>query len=237
MNWMARTLGSSVGRKMLVALTGLGLLGFVITHMLGNLQLFLGPEALNSYAKSLKDLGGLLWVARGGLIVMFVVHVGLALKLAAENRAARPDRYEVPGRVQSTLGARSMVLTGLMILLVVLYHLAHFTWGITNPEHTTYVEAVMTPTGPVNRHDVYTMVVLGFQQPLIAGLYIAAMALLCVHLSHGVQSVFQSLGLNHPKYEPTLHKLGLGLAWIIFIGNTSMPVAVLAGLVDLPAGA
>jgi succinate dehydrogenase / fumarate reductase cytochrome b subunit len=237
MNWLARTLGSSVGRKMLVALTGLGLLGFVITHMLGNLQLFLGPEALNSYAKGLKDLGGLLWVARGGLIAMFVLHVGLALKLAAENRAARPARYEHPGRVQSTPAARSMVLTGVMVLLFVLYHLAHFTWGITSPEQFTMVEAIMTPTGPVNRHDVYTMVVLGFQQPIVSGLYIAAMALLCVHLSHGVQSVFQSLGLNHPKYEPTIRKLGLGLAWIVFLGNTSMPVAVLAGLVDLPAGA
>lgn len=234
MNWLARTLGSSVGRKMILALTGLALLGFVIAHMLGNLQVFLGPEALNAYAANLKSLGPVLWLMRGGLIVVFVVHVGLALKLAAENRAARPERYAHPGRVQSTPGARSMVVTGLMILLFVLYHLAQFTWGLTNPADYNVVEAIQTATGPVNRHDVYSMVVLSFQHPLISGIYIAAMACLALHLSHGVQSVFQSLGLNHPKYEPCLRKLGCGLALVIFLGNVSMPVAILAGLIGLP---
>ncbi len=234
MNWLARLLGSSVGRKMLVALTGLALVGFVIAHMLGNLQVFLGPDALNSYAAKLKSLGALLWVMRGGLLAVFVVHVGLALKLAAENKAARPAAYARPGRVQSTLGARSMVLTGLMVLLFVLYHLAHFTFGWTHPEHATATEAVQTLTGPVNRHDVYYMVVMGFRQPLVSGLYIAAMALLALHMSHGVQSVFQSLGLNNRKYEDPIRKLAIGLAWVIFLGNSSMPVAVMAGLVDLP---
>ena len=234
MNWLARLLGSSVGRKMLVALTGVALVGLVSAHMLGNLQVFLGPDALNSYAAKLKSLGALLWVARGGLLVVFVVHVGLALKLAAENKAARPAPYAHGGRVQSTLGARSMVLTGLMVLLFVLYHLAHFTFGVTHPEHYTVTEAIQTLDGPVNRHDVYYMVVTGFRQPLVSGLYIAAMALLALHLSHGVQSVFQSLGLNDRKYEGLIRKLAVGLAWVIFLGNSSMPVAVLAGLVDLP---
>lgn len=234
MNWLVRTLGSSVGRKMIVALTGLALLGFVIAHMLGNLQVFLGPEALNAYAAQLKSLGALLWVMRGGLVVVFVMHVGLALKLAAENRAARPDRYAHPGRVQSTTAARSMVITGLMVLLFALYHLAHFTWGLTNPADYNVVEAVQTAGGPVNRHDVYSMVVLGFQKPLISAIYLAAMVCLALHLCHGVQSVAQSLGLNHPKYEPCIRKLGIGLAWIIFLGNASIPVAIMAGLVDLP---
>jgi succinate dehydrogenase / fumarate reductase cytochrome b subunit len=234
MNWLARTLGSSVGRKMIVALTGLALLGFVIAHMLGNLQVFLGPEALNAYAANLKSLGPVLWLMRGGLVVVFVMHVGLALRLAAENRAARPERYAHPGRVQSTSGARTMIVTGLMVLLFILYHLAHFTWGLTDPANFNIAEALQTPTGPVNRHDVYSMVVLGFRQPLVSGLYLAAMACLALHLSHGVQSVFQSLGLNHPKYETCIRRLGIGLAWIIFLGNASMPVAVMAGLVDLP---
>jgi succinate dehydrogenase / fumarate reductase cytochrome b subunit len=234
MNWLARTLGSSVGRKMIVALTGLALLGFVIAHMLGNLQIFLGPDALNSYAAKLKSLGPVLWIMRGGLLLVFVAHVGLALKLAAENRAARPARYAHPGRVQSTTAARSMVITGLMVLLFALYHLAQFTWGITDPADFNVVEAVQTSGGPVNRHDVYSMVVLAFRQPLISGIYIAAMICLALHLSHGVQSVAQSLGLNHPKYEPCVRRLGIGLAWIILLGNSSIPVAIMAGLVDLP---
>ncbi len=234
MNWLTRTLGSSVGRKMLVALTGLALVGFVITHMLGNLQVFAGREALNAYAANIKSLGPLLWAMRAGLLLAFVTHVGLALKLAAENRAARPERYAHNAHVQSTSGARSMVITGLMVLLFILYHLAHFTFGLTDPGSFNADEAIMTAAGPVNRHDVYYMVVTGFQQPLVTILYIAAMVCLALHMSHGVQSVFQSLGLNHPKHEPLIRKLAVGLAWVIFLGNAAMPVAVLAGLVDLP---
>lgn len=234
MNGMARTLGSSIGRKTLVALTGLALLGFVVVHMLGNLQIFLGPEALNAYAAQLKSLGGLLWLARGGLLAVAVLHVGLAIKLAAENKAARPQAYAQPGRVQSTLGARSMVLTGLMILLFVLYHLAHFTWGVTDPENFSVYQSVQTPTGPLQRHDVFYMVVKGFQQPLVSGLYIAAMGLLALHLSHGVQSVAQTLGMTNPGRLQLVRRAGTGLAWLIFLGNVSMPVAIMAGIIDLP---
>jgi succinate dehydrogenase / fumarate reductase cytochrome b subunit len=237
MNGLAHTLGSSIGRKLLVAVTGLGLLGFVVAHMLGNLQIFQGPEALNAYAANLKSLGPVLWALRGGLLLMFVVHIGLTLKLAAENRAARPERYAHPGRVQSTPGARSMVLTGLMVLAFVLYHLAHFTLGWTHPEHAALTESVAALGGSEMRHDVFSMVVLGFQQPLVSGLYLVAVALLALHLSHGVQSVFQSLGLCHPGSESMLRKLGCGVAAVIFFGNASIPVAILAGLVQLPAGA
>jgi succinate dehydrogenase / fumarate reductase cytochrome b subunit len=231
MNWLARFVGSSVGRKALVAVTGLGLLGFVIAHMLGNLQLFLGREALNAYAAQLKDLGGLLWLARGGLLLMFVVHVALALKLAAESKAARPVKYARPvGRVQANPATRMMVLTGSMVLLFVLYHLAHFTLGVAHPEHHG------VPLDAAGRHDVYAMVVAGFSQPLVSGLYIAAMALLGVHLHHGIASVFQSLGLNNSAYAPLLERLGRSLAWILFLGNASMPIAVLTGLVGGQAG-
>jgi len=237
MSSLAVSLQSSIGRKILVAATGLALLGFVIAHMLGNLQIFLGPDALNGYARSLKDLGPLLWVMRLGLLVVFVVHAVLAVRIAAENRAARPRRYVHAGRIQATTASRTMVVTGLMILLFVLYHLAHFTLGLTHPEHFAQEEIVPALGGEVARHDVYSMVVLGFQSPLVSGLYIAAMALLALHLSHAVASVFQTLGWNHPRRETLVRRAGAGLAWLIFLGNTSIPVAVLTGLVDLPTGA
>lgn len=230
MNWLARTLTSSIGRKMLVAVTGLALLGFVIVHMLGNLQVFAGPEALNAYAAKLQHLGALLWVLRGGLLLLALVHIVLAIWIALENRAARPEGYARPGRVQSKVSTRSMTITGLMLLLFVLYHLAHFTWGLTDPEHFHLTDAA-------GRHDVYAMVVGGFQQPVVTILYVAAMGLLCLHLSHGIASLFQSLGFNHPRYEPALRRTGTVLAWILFLGNASMPLAVLAGLVGVPAGA
>lgn len=237
MSSLAVSLKSSIGRKILVAATGVALLGFVIAHMLGNLQVFLGPDALNSYAKSLKDLGPLLWAMRLGLIAVFVVHIALAVRLALENKAARPQRYVHDGRVQATTASRTMILTGLMVLLFVLYHLAHFTLGLTHPDHFASEEMVPSLAGEVARHDVYSMVVLGFQSPLVSGLYIAAMALLALHLSHAVASVVQTLGWNDPSREVMVRRVGTGLAWIIFLGNTSIPVAVLTGLVDLPAGA
>ena len=123
-----------------------------------------------------------------------------------------------------------MVITGVTILLFVLYHLAHLTLGMTHPEHHELTEQFTSAAGvTLTRPDVFSMVVLGFQQPLIAVLYIAAMALLALHLSHGAQSFFQSLGLNHPRYELLIRRVGVGLAWVIFLGNISMPVAVLAG--------
>ncbi|MGQ0553388.1 MAG: succinate dehydrogenase cytochrome b subunit [Planctomycetota bacterium] len=224
------SLDSSLGRKILVALTGLGLLGFVLAHMLGNLQVFLGPEALNAYAENLKGLGPLLWVARIGLLALALTHVVLALRTAAQNRAARPVPYVASGRVQSTPGARSMTLTGLMILAFVLYHLAHFTWGATHPEHFALRDGEGRP-------DVYSMVVLGFQQPGITGLYCVAMLLLGLHLSHGVASTCQTLGLNSPVWAPRIRSAGYGITALIVLGNLSIPLAVLLGLVRTPGAA
>ena len=230
MTWLLSCFTSSIGRKLVVALTGVALLLFVLVHMLGNLQVFLGPDALNTYAAKLHSLGGLLWVARLGLLAMAALHVGLALKLAAENRAARGTPYVASGRIQSTPGARSMVLTGLMVAAFVLYHLAHFTWHSVHAEFAGKLDALGRP-------DVYSMVVGSFGQPLIAGLYVVAMLLLGLHLSHGVASVFQSLGWNHPRTEPLQRRLGAGLAALIVVGNCSMPLAVVFGLVSLPGGA
>lgn len=224
MSWLVRGLTITIGRKMIVAITGAGLLVFVVVHMLGNLQVFLGRETYNDYAATLKDMGALLWVARGGLVLFAVVHVVTALQLARKNVAARPERYAVTGRIQASPASRSMTLTGVMILLFVLYHLAHFTLGFTNPEHFALADEA-------GRHDVYAMFVLGFRLPVVTVLYVAAMALLALHLSHGFQSTFQTLGFHNPRYVPALRRTSVALAWAIFVGNAIMPLAVLAGLV------
>ncbi len=233
MTSLSHGLGSSVGRKLVVAVTGLALLGFVLGHMVGNLQLFLGQDALNGYAALIKSKPALLWGARLGLLAFVGAHVVLALELAAENKAARPHGYAAPGRIQSTPNARSMTLTGLMILAFVIYHLAHLTWGVTHPADHALVQTLADGT---TRPDVFSAVVLGFQDPLVAGAYLVAMLLLGLHIGHGIQSVFQSLGLTTSSSRGTFAKLGAGLTWLIVIGNCAMPVAVLAGVITLPEG-
>ncbi|RKY19650.1 MAG: succinate:quinone oxidoreductase [Planctomycetota bacterium] len=232
MNRLAAATRSSLGRKMIVAVTGLMLLGFVIAHMLGNLQLFLGPEALNAYAAKLQSLGPGLWAMRLGLLGIFVLHVATALKLAAESQAARPQAYVgAVGKVQATVSSRTMVLSGATVLAFVAYHLAHFTLGVVHPEHA---DVGLDAAG---QHDVFAMVVAGFSSPLVSGLYLLAMALLALHLHHGISSTVRTLGLENPACTACVRRAGMGLALFIFLGNASMPLAVLAGLVGAPAGA
>lgn len=222
---------SSISSKSLVALTGLGLVGFVIAHLLGNLQVYLGPldngEALNRYAHFLKSNPELLWTGRLGLLVLFLAHLGLTLRVQLANRAARPERYVFERRIQATAGSRTMLLTGLVILTFLLYHLAHFTVGLTHPEQF----ASRTELHGEKVHDVYRMVVLGFRDPLTSILYIVAMVFLGLHLSHGVQSAFQSLGLTNHAWAATIRKVGLGVTLFVVIGNISIPLTILLGLV------
>jgi succinate dehydrogenase / fumarate reductase, cytochrome b subunit len=215
---------SSLGSKYLMALTGLGLTGFVIAHMLGNLQVFLGRDALNSYAAALKHMGGLLWIARAGLLAIFVLHIIYGIKLALANHEARPVPYHFKQYREATLASRTMIWTGLVILAFVLFHLAHFTFFLVNSGFSELHDAQ-------GRHDVYAMTILGFRNPVISLLYVVAMALLAFHLSHGFQSLFQSLGLNHPRWLSAIRGTSLGLAVVIFVGNSAMPLAVLFRLV------
>lgn len=216
---------TTVGSKVVVALTGTGLLGFVIFHMLGNLQIFLGPDAINSYAHFLKSKPALLWTGRLGLLALFVLHVAVALNLRRRNAAARPIRYVYEHTEEASWASRSMVLTGLVILAFLLYHLAHFTLGWTNPDHFHLRDAL-------DRHDVYGMTVRGFQNPLISGLYVVAQVFLFLHLSHGAASILQTLGLNGPQYDTRIRLLGWVVALVILLGNVSMPLAVLVGIVQ-----
>lgn len=223
--WVTRFVTSSIGAKYVMAISGLVLVGFVLQHMVGNLQIFLGWEKLNAYAAFLKSLGSLLWVARIGLIVAVLAHIASGLRLAALNKQARPVAYKKQTSMHTNVFAKTMALTGLTLLSFITYHLLHFTFGVTNP-------ADFAMEDPLGRHDVYSMVVSGFGQPLIAGSYIVAMAFLAMHLSHGATSMFQSLGLNHPKYNALFNKVGPLIGTLVFIGNSAMPVAVLLGFIQ-----
>lgn len=217
----------SVGTKYWMAITGAMLIGFVLFHMLGNWQLFLGREALNRYAATLKSFGPILWAARLALLTVFVVHLILAIRLKLRNSAARPVAYAYQNTIQASYASRAMVLTGLTILAFVVFHLAHFTLGWTHPDQFQLEEKLKDGT---TRHDVYGMVVMGFQNPVISGSYIVAMLLLGLHLWHGASSLFQSLGLNHPRYNRYLRCVGPVVASVVVLGNCSMPLAVLFGL-------
>ena len=220
---------SSVGAKVLMARSGLILFGFVLGHMLGNLQVFLGQETYNAYAHFLKNSGALLWGTRVALIGAVVAHVITAIKLTMANRAARPVPYATKKWRQASMASRTMAYTGLVVLAFIAYHIAPFTLGVPHPDHYALVDAA-------GRHDVYSMFVKGFQQPVVASLYIVANILLGLHLNHGASSLFQSLGLNHPKYNPCLAKVGPVFSGVVVLGNISMPIAVWCGVLTLPAG-
>ena len=229
MSWLLNFAKSTIGAKVVMGVTGVMLIGFVIMHMVGNLQVFIGPEALNAYGKMLHDLGGLLWVARFGLIGAIVLHIVSGLRLASLNRAARPVRYVHETTVQATFASRYMRMSGLVVLAFVIYHLLHFTVGGAVPDDTGYLDSQ-------GRKDIYKMVVLGFQQPAVAVSYIIAMILLGLHLNHGASSLFKSLGLRNPKYNNMIDKVGPALAIFVVLGNCSMPIAILTGLVGANVG-
>jgi succinate dehydrogenase / fumarate reductase, cytochrome b subunit len=215
---------SSLGKKYVVAITGLGLFLFVVVHMLGNLQIFFGPENLNAYGKALKSTPALLWGARIGLLLITVLHITATVQLAIANRRARPVGYAVGKPVASNFASRTMIISGLILLAFIVFHLAHFTIGLVDP---TYLD-LQDPLD-LSRHDIYQMIINGFSNPLVAIFYIVSMGLLLLHLSHGVVSMFQSIGLRSKKILWILDKSAKGIALILFLGNASIPVAVLAG--------
>lgn len=229
---------STLAAKYWMAITGFLLVGFVVAHMLGNLQVFAGPEMLNAYAKMLKDLGPLLWAARAGLLAVFLFHIYLGLTLSARNRAARPIRYQHERTLAASAPSRFMLLTGLVILAFVIFHIAHYTVGlvheiavkdpVTGQERMASLLDLRDAKG---RHDVYGMVIHEFRQWPIVAAYVIAQLLLAMHLFHGGSSMFQSLGINHPRYNPLLRRVGPFVAAAIGVGNIAMPLAVFFRLI------
>lgn len=219
----------SIGKKILMAVTGVVAFGYVVGHMFGNLQIFAGQDQLNTYAETLHSLGPLLWAVRGFLILFFLVHIWKGIQLKLENWSSRPISYRMKKAIEATLSSRTMIWTGLIILAFVVYHLLQFTIRVTNPEYQHLVD-------PLGRPDVYSMVIMGFQNPLISGFYILAVGLLCYHLSHGISSMFQTVGWANKRTLPALEVLGIIVAWLIFLGYVSIPISILAGGITLPKG-
>jgi succinate dehydrogenase / fumarate reductase cytochrome b subunit len=229
-NPLLRFCSSSIGRKWIVAITGLVLFGFVVGHLIGNLQIFLGSsEPINRYGAFLQGLGELLWVIRLGLLLMLVLHVVFTIKLRMESRAARGIPYTVTNHRATSPAARWMLLSGLMVLCFIIYHLLHFTVQV--PQVNMIGQNFETLHDAKGRHDVYRMMVNGFSSPVASAFYIVAVALLALHLNHGIMSMFQTLGLNSAKLRPLWEKGGPTLAWLIFLGYASIPIAVLTGIV------
>ncbi len=225
MSWMSRTLQSSIGAKAVMAVTGVMLVGFVVAHLAGNLLIFAGRDALNDYAEWLRSLGGLLWLARLGLIGAVVLHIVSAIRIVRQNNAARPVAYRVVKPAVSNYATRTMQYSGFIVLAFIVFHLLHFTLGVVDPDAYQLEQMV----GESARHDVYNMVIAGFSVPAVAISYVVAMILLSMHLSHGITSMFQTLGFNHPKYQGLIEKAGPAIGIILALGYISIPAAVLFG--------
>lgn len=208
---------STIGRKVVMAVTGLLLFGFVVAHMLGNLQVYLGPTKLDEYGAALRKLPALLWALRLGLLAAAAGHVWAAASLTLTNRAARPAGYRVARYRESSYASRTMRWSGVVLFLFVVYHLLHFTIGSAHPD---FVE------GGVN-HNFVT----GFKVWWVSAFYVVAMLCLGLHMHHGVWSLLQTLGLNHPRYNHLRLAFATFITAVVVIGNISMPLSVLAGLI------
>jgi succinate dehydrogenase / fumarate reductase cytochrome b subunit len=222
-------ISSSIGKKIFMAVTGLFMFLFVVGHMVGNLQIFIGQGQLNAYAQALKDLPALTWSVRIVMFVCLVIHVWRAIQLYFENRFSRPIRYVVNATVQAPLSSRTMIFTGGGIFLYLVYHLLHFTFIVTNPQYAGIHDSL-------GQHDVYSMIILGFQNGFISAVYFVALFSLCYHLTHSIPSLFQTLGLNDQKTEPRFRVLGWLVAIAIFIGYSVIPAAILLQIIKLPGG-
>jgi succinate dehydrogenase / fumarate reductase, cytochrome b subunit len=210
---------TTIGKKAVMAVTGVILFGFVVGHLLGNLQIFLGAEKLNHYAMTLRSMPLLTWGVRTLLLVSVFLHIWASFQLWTLQREARPVKYIKKANINSTYASRVMYWSGPIILAFVIYHLLHFTFGVVHPG------------GPFDEHNVYDNVVYGFQVWPVSLFYIIAMVMLCYHLYHGLWSMFQSLGFNHPVYTPWLQRIAKVVAVLIAAGNISIPVAVMAGFI------
>ena len=224
MAWIVRFLRSSLGAKYVMAITGIGLYLFLVGHVSGNLLLYVGQDAMNAYALGLRNLPyGLLWIARIGLVVLFGSHISAAIYLTLSNRAARPVAYQSKKFMKASFASRTMPMTGAIVFFFLMYHLSHYTWRI--------VAYTGDRVDSLGRDDVYSMVVAGFQQPLISLFYLAAMLVLGFHLHHGLSSLFQTLGLNNSRYNHLFRNVFPLLGWVVVLAGASIPLAVLVGFI------
>ena len=233
-------LKSTIGRKILMALTGLALVLFILGHVLGNLQIYLGAHFINEYAYHLHSLPAVvMWGVRLSLLAIVGVHIWAAVSLTLDNRRARPEAYAAKANVQMTFASRAMRCSGVVILAFIVFHIFHFT--VRNVPGSEYEEQIADVALVKHGHDVYNgtdkvmvfnvndMMVAGFQVWWVSAFYIIAMALLCIHLSHGVSSMFQSMGLRNKLWRKRLDRFAVAYAVVVFLGFSSIPAGVLVG--------
>ena len=210
---------STNGKKVVMAVTGAMMFAFIVGHMLGNLQMFEAPEHINAYGHFLHNLGELLWIERGTMLLAIALHITVTVQLALRSKAARPVGYSRKEAINSSYASRTMYWSGPIVLAFIIFHLLQFTAGYIHP-HATFTEG-----------DVYGNVVAGFQVWWVSAWYIVAVGLLCLHLSHGLWSMFQSVGLAHKRHTAMLKIAARAIAILIFLGYSSIPISVYLGLI------
>jgi succinate dehydrogenase / fumarate reductase cytochrome b subunit len=215
LKFLTSYLQSSIGKKQLMALTGLALMGFLFTHLLGNLLIVISPEQFNLYAYKLTSNKLFLYTAEAGLIFLFLMHIGLAIKITIENKIARPVKYHAKGSAgSSTLASRTMPLSGLVILVFLVLHLFQFKFG----------NHYITQLDGIQMRDMYKTVIEYFDNPIALVWYIFAMFVMAMHVTHGFQSCFQSLGFRHPKYSPIIKKIACAYSLTVGAGFSAIAI-------------
>jgi succinate dehydrogenase / fumarate reductase cytochrome b subunit len=217
LNRITRFYDSTIGKKAIMAVSGLILFGFLIAHMLGNLQFFLGRAVMNHYAETLHGNPALLWTVRIVLLVSVILHIWSSIQLTLIKKQARPVGYIKRGNVQASVASRTMIWSGVVILAFVVFHLLHLTTGTVHPQFVPL--------------DAYDNLIYGLRVVPVALFYIVSMILVGMHLSHGIWSMFQSIGFSHPKYTPLIKKFAAVFSWLLIAGFISIPIAILAGIV------
>jgi succinate dehydrogenase / fumarate reductase cytochrome b subunit len=224
-SWLVEFYRSAVGKKAVMAVTGIALIGYILAHLVGNLKVYLGPAEINDYGEALRDLGGhlaprttILWALRGGLILAAVLHVHSAYSLTYTNWKARSGKYRDRDYAIATYASRTMRLTGTLVLLFVAFHLADLTWGVSPAAVSDFT-----------RGDVYSNLIHSLQRPAVAALYGVANVALGFHIFHGTWSLFQSLGWSHPRFNRWRSYATYAITAFVVIGNLSFPIAVQFG--------
>ena len=224
MNRLIQLLDSSVGQKVIAGGSGIALVGFLVIHMAGNLQIFAGAESLNAYAALLKSQAVVLWTARLGLLTLIGLHVAMTARQVLRNRGQRQSNYAAKNYRRTTVASRSMMITGSILLAFIVFHLLHFTGGLILTEAYTQIDSK-------GRHNVFAMVVDGFRHPAILVVYLVGMTALAMHLHHAISSVWQTLGLARGGHHSRVRKLSPILAAVIIAGFLAVPLSIATGFI------
>lgn len=222
MIWLKYAQNHTVLYKLIMAITGIVMVGFLVTHLAGNLLIFAGTDSINVYSLKLREYPLVLLIARIGLLLSVILHIIAAIKLSILNKRARPQGYVYAKRVKASYASQVMLASGVLLLTFIVYHLAHFTFRCTHQELFALIE----------EHDVHSMVVLSFKSIWVTGFYTLSIVILMTHLYHGMKSFFQTLGINHPKYNAAIQILCPSLAFILTLGFLSIPLAIFFGFVS-----